>query len=62
MKKIILLLALSFYSIAYSQIHDPVQWSTSVEKISETEYNLIMTSSIEENWHLYSQTVPEGGR
>ncbi|MEO9571362.1 MAG: cytochrome c biogenesis protein CcdA [Polaribacter sp.] len=61
MKKIILLLALSFYSIAYSQIHDPVQWSTSVEKISETEYNLIMTSSIEENWHLYSQTVTEGG-
>jgi thiol:disulfide interchange protein DsbD len=61
MKKIVLLLALFLYSIGYSQIHDPVQWSTSVEKISETEYNLIMTSSIEENWHLYSQEVPEGG-
>ena len=61
MKKIVLLLVLFLYSIGYSQIHDPVQWSTSVEKISETEYNLIMTSSIEENWHLYSQEVPEGG-
>ncbi|QXP66646.1 cytochrome c biogenesis protein CcdA [Polaribacter sp. AHE13PA] len=61
MKKIVLLLALFLYSIGYSQIHDPVSWSTSVEKFSDTEYDLIITSDIEENWHLYSQTVPEGG-
>jgi thiol:disulfide interchange protein DsbD len=61
MKKIFLLLTLSLYSLGYSQIHDPVSWSTSVEIISDTEYNLVITSEIEENWHLYSQKVPEGG-
>lgn len=44
-----------------AQIHDPVKWSTSVEKVSETEYVLVATATIDMGWHLYSQTVPEGG-
>ncbi|OIQ24025.1 protein-disulfide reductase DsbD domain-containing protein [Lacinutrix sp. MedPE-SW] len=40
---------------------NPVKWSTSVEKISDTEYNLIFNADIESKWHLYSQTLPEGG-
>ncbi|QDO95494.1 thiol:disulfide interchange protein [Formosa sediminum] len=43
------------------QVLDPVKWSTSVEKLSDTEYNLITTAKIDSGWHLYSQTVPEGG-
>ncbi|WP_298262679.1 cytochrome c biogenesis protein CcdA [uncultured Lutibacter sp.] len=62
MKKIFLLLSILFLSVtSYSQIHDPVKWSTNVEKISDTEYDLIIVASIEENWHLYSQNVPEDG-
>jgi len=44
-----------------AQIYDPVTFTTSVEKLSENEYQLISTASIEEGWHLYSQSVPEDG-
>ncbi|WP_396601276.1 protein-disulfide reductase DsbD domain-containing protein [Algibacter sp. R77976] len=45
----------------FSQILEPVKWSTSVKKISNTEYELIATATIDDTWHLYSQNVPEGG-
>ena len=53
------ILLTGFFSQA--QIYDPVQWETEVEKISETEYELISTANIEPGWHLYSQDVPENG-
>ena len=61
MKKIItiLILIISFTTVA--QIEDPIEWNTSVEKISDTEYILIATATIEKSWHLYSQNVPENG-
>ena len=62
MKKLILLfLFIGLGAVNYAQIHDPVKWTTSVEKISDTEYDLIINASIESNWHLYSQNVPEDG-
>jgi thiol:disulfide interchange protein DsbD len=48
-------------SIASAQIHKPVIWETSVEKINESEFNLVVSATIEAGWHLYSQNVPEGG-
>ena len=44
-----------------AQIVQPVKWDTQVEKLSETEYNLIFRASIDPHWHLYSQNLPEGG-
>ncbi|MBO3099433.1 protein-disulfide reductase DsbD family protein [Gelidibacter pelagius] len=44
-----------------AQVLDPVKWSTSVEKISDTEYDLISKATIDRGWHLYSQDVPEDG-
>lgn len=44
-----------------AQIHDPVKWETSVKKISDTEYELLTTATMEGSWHLYSQEVPENG-
>ncbi|PCI08573.1 MAG: thiol:disulfide interchange protein [Flavobacteriaceae bacterium] len=44
-----------------AQILDPVTFTTSVEKISDTDYNLVVTATIESGWHLYSQDVPEDG-
>ena len=61
MKKVIILLTFVISTSVFSQIYDPVKWSTSVEKISDIEYNLIATATIESGWHLYSQVVPEGG-
>lgn len=63
MKKIFLYLLFATVSIGavHSQILDPVKWSTSVKKISETEYDLISKAKIDKGWHLYSQEVPEDG-
>ena len=61
MKKLIFLYVLLTFTISYSQILDPVTWSTSVEKTSDTEYILVSKATIEEGWHLYAQTVPEDG-
>lgn len=62
MKKIFSLLAFfTLVNSSFAQIHDPVKWSTSVEKISDSEYNLITTATIEAKWHLYSQNVPADG-
>ncbi|WP_405200686.1 protein-disulfide reductase DsbD family protein [Christiangramia sp. LLG6405-1] len=45
---------------ATAQIQDPVKWTSKVEKVSENEYDLIFEASIQNKWHLYSQTQPEG--
>ncbi len=37
----------------------PVIFETSIEKISETEYDLILTAKILDQWHLYSQYNPD---
>lgn len=59
--KILLLIVLLVSINAFSQIYEPVTWSTSVEKISENEFILIAKAAIEPSWHLYAQDVPENG-
>ncbi len=44
-----------------AQIIKPVKWSTKIEQLSETEFNLIMEGKIDEGWHVYSQFTPENG-
>lgn len=56
----ILLLSLTWTTVN-AQVLEPVKWSTSVEKISDTEYDLISRATIDRGWHLYSQDVPEDG-
>jgi len=62
-KKVVLfcLLAFSFSFNLYAQVFKPVKWETKTEKISDTEYDLISTATIDAGWHLYSQVVPENG-
>ena len=48
-------------TFSYSQILEPVKWTTDIKKISNTEYDLIINATIEENYHLYSQKVPDDG-
>ncbi|EDP71714.1 putative exported cytochrome C biogenesis-related protein [Flavobacteriales bacterium ALC-1] len=43
-----------------SQELEPVKWETSVEKISDTEFNLVFKASIENGWYMYSQEEPDG--
>ena len=61
-KKIVSLFILAFvFSFANAQILDPVDFSTSTEKISDTDYYLVVTATIDEGWHLYAQYIPEDG-
>ena len=62
MKKLILLLIAFFaLSTVSAQIKKPVKWTVKTEKISDTEFNLVMYATIEEGWHMYSQFTPEDG-
>ena len=56
----VLLLFLTFYT-ATAQILKPVKWTSKLEKISQTEFNIILNGIIDPDWHLYSQYTPEGG-
>ena len=55
------LATLFLINIANGQILKPVKWTTSVNKISGQEYELVIKARIDDHWHLYSQQVPEGG-
>lgn len=61
MKKIVSLFALLITFLGTAQIVEPVKWSSSVVKVSDTELDLVITAVIENEWHLYSQFTPEGG-
>ena len=62
MKKALFFL-LSFLALANlnAQILKPVKWSSKVEVVSVTEFNLVMQGKIDEGWHVYSQFTPDGG-
>ena len=62
MKKLLfLLLAILAFVNGNSQIKKPVKWTSKTEKISDTEFNLVMNATIEQGWHMYSQFTPEDG-
>lgn len=61
MKNFIALLLCCISTSGFSQLYNPVKWSTAVEKISATEYKLISTATIKKGWHLYAQEIPEDG-
>ncbi|MBM1107293.1 thioredoxin family protein [Aurantibacter crassamenti] len=54
-----------FFLIGFSTFaqsdEEPVLWSHELNKISDTEYELVMTGKIFEGWHVYSQHTPDGG-
>jgi len=63
MKNLIITLCsfLVFSITVKAQVFEPVEWETSVEKISDIEYDLIAIATIDNGWHLYAQEVPEDG-
>lgn len=61
MKIFLASLFLLFSIITSAQVYNPVKWKSSIEKVSDTEYNLVTKATIEGGWHLYSQNVPENG-
>ncbi|OCX54371.1 sugar transporter [Mucilaginibacter sp. PPCGB 2223] len=62
MKKILIIAILIVSgTLVKAQILTPVHWSYGAKKISKDEAVVLMKATIDEGWHLYSQTVKEGG-
>lgn len=62
MKKISLFVfGLVMLNAVNAQVKNPVQWSFTTKKISASSCEVHLTALIEEGWHIYSQTTPEGG-
>lgn len=58
MKKITLLLALFLSIFGFSQ-ENKVNFTASIEKLSDTEYQITYDAVIAENWKLYSTVLPD---
>lgn len=61
MKKLLLTLTLLVSFFGNAQIFNPVKWKTKIVQKSDTEYELVMDATIDNEWHMYSQYTPDGG-
>ena len=60
MKKIFLILISIFsVSLASAQVLNPVSWSFSSKKINDNVYEIQMIATIQQGWHVYSQSQPK---
>lgn len=59
---LILCVAIAFTNILTAQPQSsPVNWSFEAEKISEEEYKIVFTASIDQGWYVYSQFIGDEG-
>lgn len=60
----LLVLLMQFFSAKdiYAQIEkNQVEWTTKIEKTSDTEAKLVLKAKIKNPWHIYGMSIPEGG-
>ncbi|WP_207423258.1 protein-disulfide reductase DsbD N-terminal domain-containing protein [Desertivirga brevis] len=61
-KRILALVAFLVVSVsAGAQILNPVKWSYAAKRIGKDEAMVLVKATIEPGWHLYSQTIADGG-
>jgi len=56
-----LLVALFVTAVSFAQVKNPVHWTFTSRKINETTFEVTLSAKIDQGWHIYSQTTPEGG-
>ncbi|RFZ81422.1 sugar transporter [Mucilaginibacter terrenus] len=62
MKKLLLAVVAVLMAFgAKAQIENPVRWSYAAKKVSATEAVVYLKATIDKDWHIYSQTVKDGG-
>jgi thiol:disulfide interchange protein len=59
MRIITLIINLLFASLALAQ--NPVTWTTQAKQIDSLTYDVVITATLEEKWHLYATEMPEDG-
>lgn len=45
--------------VSNAQIADPIKWAYSSKKIADKTYEIHLTATVQNTWHLYSQLQPE---
>ncbi len=60
LKIISVMFLMMFAGSANAQVNNPVNWTFSAVKIADKIYELHLTASIENKWHLYAQDAGEG--
>lgn len=58
---LIALIVVSFSLSAQQGIIEPVKWNSKAEKVSDTEYDIVLTGVIDKEWHVFSQFTSEDG-
>ncbi|MGB7498945.1 MAG: protein-disulfide reductase DsbD domain-containing protein, partial [Moheibacter sp.] len=58
-RTLFLLLLLPIFG--FSQVLDPVKWSTGLKDLGNNEYEVLLNAKIDEGWHIYSQQHPQDG-
>lgn len=59
MKKWLWLFSLFIFTSFHAQIKDVVKWDYQLDKINETDYEVVLTAKMDKGWHLYSKDIPE---
>lgn len=59
MKLILVMLLLSPFISTKAQ--SPITWSFDSKKLDAKTYEVRLTATINEDWHIYSQSTPDGG-
>ncbi len=49
---------LSVVGVTNAQMLNPIQWTYTAKKIADKTYEVHLTASIQNTWHLYSQSQP----
>lgn len=58
MKKTLLFLFIAFIGLpVFSQSANPVKWTYSAKKIADKTYEVHVTASVDNPWHIYSQNI-----
>ena len=59
MKRLLLILSVFFtVAVASAQNINPVSWTFTSKKLGDKEYEIQMLATIQQGWHLYSQSQP----
>ncbi|WP_027375746.1 protein-disulfide reductase DsbD family protein [Kaistella palustris] len=58
-KNWLILIVLFLFQGISAQIKDPVKLKYNINSLPNNEYEAVLTATIEKNWHIYSQDLPE---
>ena len=58
--KLIIALFILCFNFGQAQVLEPVTWSHSAKEISEGEWELIFSATIDQGWYMYSQEETDG--